>query len=167
MPNWTSNKIEVEGPADQLRVFLDAIKGENGVLDFNSLIPMPSLLRHTNSGTNTIDGVAVHSWYVEQEADYANGVKEIARRFTQAEEDELNQIGYRSWYEWSIQHWGTKWNACDPEIIDEGSYRIDITFNTAWSAPMPIFKALKATFPTLTIRCHWRDEDESEYPHEF
>ena len=64
MPNWTSNSIYAEGSPEQISEFLDKIKGDNGVLDFNSIIPMPEILRHTGSGSCTIEGRRVAEWYV-------------------------------------------------------------------------------------------------------
>ena len=59
MPNWTSNRIFAEGSPEQVSEFIKKIKGENGPLDFNSIIPMPELLRNTGSGGRAIDGQQV------------------------------------------------------------------------------------------------------------
>jgi Ferredoxin-like domain in Api92-like protein len=42
---------------------------------------------------------------------------------------------------------------------------LDISFNTAWSAPVPIFRKIIETFPKLSFHCEWRDEDEPEMVH--
>ncbi len=170
MPNWTSNSIYAEGSPEQISEFLEKIRGENGILDFNSIIPMPKLLRHTASGGREIDGKKVSEWYVIEHADYENKKPDKARLFTAEEEAELQQLGARSWYDWSINNWGTKWNACRAEIEDEGAVKygyIRITFETAWDAPEPILKKLADMFPLLSLRCEWRHEDESSYPHQL
>jgi hypothetical protein len=61
----------------------------------------------------------------------------------------MEKYGARSWYEWSIQHWGTKWNACDPEVTDNGDSSLHVKFDTAWDFPFPIFEKLVTDFPTL------------------
>jgi hypothetical protein len=168
MPNWTTNRIHAEGSPAQISEFLEAIRGENGVLDFHRIIPMPELLKRTASGGRIIDGQYVSEWYVIEHADYANGKPEKVRLFTAEEEAELENLGHRSWYGWSIANWGTKWNACDPEIEDEDSPQwgyAAITFRTAWDAPEPVFHRLAAMFPFLSLTCEWRHEDESEFPH--
>lgn len=58
------------------------------------------------------------------------------------------------WYKWSIENWGTKWNAYDISV--DGNV---IRFDTAWSCPMPIFKELHRKFPNFTIDIKYADED--------
>ena len=46
-----------------------------------------------------------------------------------------------NWYDWNCEHWGTKWDACEPdEFWDNDS--LELKFNTAWSQPEPIFEAI-------------------------
>lgn len=60
----------------------------------------------------------------------------------------FNLINYRcvDWYDWANEHWGTKWNACDPtEFIKHTENLIDryeCSFNTAWNPPYPIVKEI-------------------------
>src|SRR6266478_2235736 len=155
MPNWTSNYIHAEGDPSDIRAFLDAIKADDTVLDFNRIIPMPELLKHTGSGQCTIDSKTVSSWYLIDD--------KHSRLFTPEEEEQLAEIGYSSWYDWSCAHWGTKWNACRAVIADEsdialGCVRID--FNTAWDAPVPVLKKIVEMFPAIACECRWRHEDE-------
>jgi hypothetical protein len=56
MSNWTSNIIRVEGPEAAMREFLNHFKGDDEPFDFNRIIPMPAILRHTGSGARTFDG---------------------------------------------------------------------------------------------------------------
>jgi Ferredoxin-like domain in Api92-like protein len=161
MPNWTSNTLRIEGSEPDLRAFLDAVKWQDQIFDFNRIIPMPELLKHTGSGYQTLDGKEVHEWYViGNEADLLFNDKSV-RLFTPEEEATLKALGHRSWYTWSNEHWGTKWNACNAELraeaITDGF--VEITFDTAWDAPGPIFRKLFARFPKLKIICTWQHED--------
>ncbi|HEX3747652.1 MAG TPA: hypothetical protein VHW09_27140 [Bryobacteraceae bacterium] len=165
MPNWTSNRIYIEGERADIRAFLKAVKWEDELFDFNRIAPMPEILKHTASGHTTINGVAVKSWYVVKE--WEKDSPEQTRLFTAEEEAELAAIGHRDWYSWSIQNWGTKWNACSVDIDDasvEYGYT-EITFNTAWDAPIPLLHKMVEMFPKLTFDCRWRHEDDSPYPH--
>jgi hypothetical protein len=168
MPNWTSNRIYIEGERADIRAFLEAVKWEDELFDFNRIIPRPEILNHTGSGHREIDGKEVESWYIVKEAKYEPPQEqEIVRQFTSEEEDELKAIGHRDWYSWSVQNWGTKWNACRVEI-DDASIKygaIEITFETAWSAPTLVLRKMVEMFPKLTFDCRWRHEDESPYPH--
>lgn len=49
----------------------------------------------------------------------------------------LETYHHLNWFDWAIENWGTKWNAMNTHIKD--NY---ITFDTAWSVPMPILIAL-------------------------
>lgn len=160
MPNWTQNTLRISGTPADIRAFLEAVKWEDELFDFNRLIPMPAILKHTSSGFHKFDGVEHRAWYVEnpEETDWS---KRIERAFTPEEEATLKDIGYTSWYEWSIKHWGTKWNSCraelcEPNTIDDG--HTVIRFDTAWSMPQPIADKVFEMFPNLEIEWEWSDE---------
>lgn len=59
-----------------------------------------------------------------------------------------------NWLDWSIDHWGTKWNAYEHEERENGFVSL-----TAWSAPHPVIEKLAKDYPKLTIRHRWADED--------
>tara|TARA_R110000823_G_C15539677_1_gene457949 strand:+ start:81 stop:485 length:405 start_codon:yes stop_codon:yes gene_type:complete len=51
-------------------------------------------------------------------------------------------------YQWCLDNWDTKWNACDVEREYNPKYgdEVEYTFNTAWSPPENIFRELKNKF---------------------
>ena len=162
MPNWTSNHISIEGEAADIRAFLEAVKWEDKIFDFNRLIPMLELLKRTVSGFMTIDGKKVESWIEDKDSEG----KTVPRCFNADEQRELEQIGYSNWYDWAVANWGTKWNACRVEIHDASQHRYaEVSFDTAWSAPVPVLLKMRKQFPRLTFDCQWRYEDESQFPH--
>lgn len=61
-----------------------------------------------------------------------------------------------TWYEWAIANWGTKWNACEPEVDVQARV---ITFDTAWAAPEGVVNALAARFPYINWKWFYADED--------
>lgn len=165
MPNWTSNHIFAEGAEADLRAFLEAIKWQDQLFDFNRIIPMPEILKHTACGGRNFDGKKVASWFVENpDAEFKD---RIERPFTPEEETALADIGCDNWYDWAVANWGTKWNASCVEIDQDGlEYGcLEITFLTAWSAPGPVLEKMIGMFPGLTFHCEWRHEGESAYPH--
>jgi hypothetical protein len=167
MPNWTSNTIRARGPDDAMRAFLEAVRTRDEPFDFNALIPMPELLRHTGKGGMTIDGQKLSNWYVidpDREHQPRNPNDPANERpFTDAEKAALADIGYADWYDWSCAHWGTKWNACKADVRELcGGELIEITFNTAWAAPIPIFRKLVEMFPAIEFEFSWTDEDEPD-----
>lgn len=62
-----------------------------------------------------------------------------------AREQEL--YGENNWYDWSIKHWGTKWNAADV-YADPGEY---YEFQTAWDPCEPVIAELARIFPEATF----------------
>ena len=37
-----------------------------------------------------------------------------------------------NWYNWNITNWGTKWDASDPELVEESDISLQYRFNTPW-----------------------------------
>lgn len=58
-----------------------------------------------------------------------------------------------TWYEWSIENWGTKWNSSRCSYDNN-----TIIFETAWSTPEPIFQRLSEEFPKDIIEVDYADE---------
>lgn len=80
----------------------------------------------------------------------------------------LKKYGYTDWYEWRVNNWGTKWNACDSDSLDSlmpvrssenGQYVMGYTFETAWSMPNGIYVGLSKMFPEITLEVQYADED--------
>jgi hypothetical protein len=66
------------------------------------------------------------------------------------------------WYNWSIAHWGTKWDASEPRIISESKTCLEYGFDTAWSPPMEWLASVGPKFPMLTLRL-WYAEGGSYF----
>ena len=74
---------------------------------------------------------------------------------------------FTDWYNWSIENWGTKWNAYSHEdvqdkaslekAIQEGE--VVIRFDTAWSAPVPVIEKVASMFKEHELKFRWADED--------
>ncbi len=69
-----------------------------------------------------------------------------------------NQLtyGYPTWYRFCSAKWGTKWNTEEGCLLDDDG---KLRFDTAWSAPIPVLKALSEKFPTVSFHHAWADED--------
>ena len=65
-----------------------------------------------------------------------------------------------NWYDWSVNHWGTKWDATDPDIYWICPDEVSIIFDTAWSAPYPVYSKLDEEYgEELFISIEYADED--------
>lgn len=47
MPNWTYTTIEFEGTPEDVEQIFNTIKGENGIIDFDKIIPAPECIKNT------------------------------------------------------------------------------------------------------------------------
>ena len=163
MPNYVKNILSFDGDPDQVSRLFSAIKGENGLMDFNKLIPMPPELE-IESGSRTDAGFKEYMGFVadtgfrtELEQPYLAAPPEIDREEWDLGKQTFHNIrefGCPTWYEWRVQNWGTKWNASSAEIA-EGR----MSFLTAWNAPEPVIEKLSEMFPTVSIHYVWADED--------
>ncbi len=68
-------------------------------------------------------------YYVVEE-NYGHTIEEIGKYYLGLEE----KYGCSDWYNWACEHWGTKWDACEAEISDDGD-KYSIRFDTAWGCP--------------------------------
>ena len=129
--------------------------------DFNALIPMPKDLQGYSSPVDIIS----KEEYALQEIKYEKWVKTpkeerkpsyFIRSMTQEISDRFKQeCGFDSWYEWTVQNWGTKWQ---PEAcVDFGEAWVISDFLTAWSPPEPIYHKLCELFPNLDIKWHYNE----------
>ena len=73
--------------------------------------------------------------------------------------DNIDKYGTSSWYHWSIKFWGTKWDASDPCLSQDSDTEVCVEFETAWSAPVPIFEKLVELFPDMNMTLKFADED--------
>lgn len=65
----------------------------------------------------------------------------------------VQRYGWKDWYDWSIDNWGTKWNACHEYIDDDNQV---IEFETAWSMPEGVIKEICKYTP---VRVEYADEN--------
>lgn len=68
--------------------------------------------------------------------------------------DNVKLYGYKDWYDWSINNWGTKWNAKQTEIQDNVIY-----FETAWDDVRCLIFELSKQYPDYTFEFEYSNED--------
>lgn len=183
MPNHITNIVKYEGDADRIKEMLEQIKVDEfgiGTIDFNKLIPMPESL-NIESGSRTDRGLKAYKEFLEiytfgrkvEDLDLLNVPAESEEKFLEIRKDvergdwELGkkafqntyQYGYSTWYEWSINNWGTKWNSYG--YSEDMSYaKMDaLYFTTAWSSPHPVINKLAEIFSDIKFSHEWADED--------
>ena len=140
MPNYCSNVVEIQGPQHILKTLVEHR------LDFMKIHPYPKELDIT-AGREGPD-------------DSPEQIRLVA-----AEKSNLKRYGYRNWYDWCVNNWGTKWNAggdndamqvdYDEDVNDQGIALFQ--FDTAWAPPLGVLEKLMETHPELSIECRYHE----------
>jgi hypothetical protein len=74
--------------------------------------------------------------------------------------EEEEHYGKNNWYDWSREHWGTKWNACESEVAeydDTLAYR----FATAWDCPRGVVEPVVDLAHELGLSVVWDCDHEA------
>ena len=134
MPNWCWNHLEVTGDEKQLQEFVEKSTTnleKDNEFSFNGTHPQPEDLNIT-CGTQTQE---------EKEQAMLNKAK----------------YGYTDWYEWRCAEWGTKWDACEPNIGDNDINLFSVSFDTAWSPPIAWIQNILKDFPDLCFTLEYEE----------
>lgn len=102
-----------------------------------------------------LSGIDLHS--KESREDIVLNFK-IVEYQSRLHEENLQNYGYATWYDWSIENWGTKWNASHTQIHDEGSNFLVFSFDTAWGMPTPIYEKMVEDYPNLEFSIEVTEE---------
>ena len=185
MPNHITNILTIQADDKTVQSILESVKSDEcglGSLDFNKVIPMPESLRIESGSRSShalelyrsflqygVDIASMDVQNVEIPLDHKEAVTVLLEKYKKLIKDdpELRQFGkqcheniqnygHADWYGWSVENWGTKWNAYDFDAYDGGN---SIAFSTAWSAPTPIIEKLSEQYPDVLIKHQWADED--------
>jgi hypothetical protein len=158
MPNHVTNIVSAP------KEVLDFMKSEDNDFNFENLVPMPECL-NISEGTETEFGLALvtgdvpfhyeEGKFQERLQSYSKDKLLELKKLGQQALDNREKLGHQSWYGWSCEFWGTKWNSYDVERYDDDT----VEFLTAWSCPIPIFEALSEKFPNAKIEVEFADED--------
>ena len=140
MPNWCSNEVSIiaenEEGTEELKQFIkdcfteEEEGDEKPLLDFEKVIPYPDSAPPKYPQAINIEEQMQHpfsKWY--------------------------NDFGY----DWCIENWGTKWNACE-QVNVLGEEEIDLDFQTAWSPPQGIYKKIQTRLPNCSISWFYRED---------
>jgi len=65
------------------------------------------------------------------------------------------------WYDWRLKYWDTKWDCYDLEIDeDDLPHGFEVSFNTAWSPPEGICRAMRKQYPDIDISWFYDEPGE-------
>lgn len=136
MPNWCENNLSIYGKIEDMDKFINVISiGGGGYELLEKLYPTPEEL--------DIGDVP----FVPDDRQIANEKK----------------YGYKSWYDWRIDNWGTKWPESDLSIGQEYSVSnngrgvIAFNFETAWAPPIEAFNKIAKDYPNLLFCLYYEE----------
>lgn len=135
MPNWCSNELVIEGPADKVAQLVNEVAQPYSALyrDFDPSNPGTFVQKQS-----TVEGPLL-LW---------NIVKPTSEELHGYWGDE-NDNG--SWYAWNVKCWGTKWDLGNGTSVDHTPGRVTYNFESAWSPPMAAMDILATSNPDLNF----------------
>lgn len=171
MPNHCYNEVKAK------KEILDEIFDyEKGIVTFNKIIPMPKELEESVADGSTKIKKAMYlfmngdkdlleaKWENNKEVQqkyktFDNMVKALFEKYPKEEVIRsykcLQKYGTDNWYDWRIEHWGTKWDAYDCQgNPNEGI----LVFSTAWNPPDEIVKAICEKYPDSDLDWFYEEE---------
>ena len=180
MPNYVRTRISFVGDKKQVDELKKFVKGEykkdNGEtrvveFDFRKIIPIPEDLMISSSSAGDcgmcyliLNDKSSFAWtnddrsFMErmendkkEKPEFFNECIELGKKYLA----NISKYGYKDWYSFCINNWGTKWNACNPEWISDDQ----VEFDTAWSFCYKVIKKLSEIFPEIIIEFEYADED--------
>lgn len=133
MPNWCENDLKISGPKEKIEECLEFIGEE---FDFTKLIPYAEPY------------VSMDADFPEYSSDDFEEKLEAYKAKWNSEKDGFNSGGY----EWCVANYGTKWSRGYNVVHYTHPLRGQcVSFETAWTPPTPVIKALAIKFPELTF----------------
>ena len=150
MPNWCHQTLEIQGPNEEINLFIKAItiEGETDKYSLNQMFPCPEDL------VNTISGVGGDkAGQTLRDKQYASN---------------LEKYGYKDWYDWNCDNWGTKWGACDVELrdttvleSDSSTSHVGISFESAWSPATQLIQKISESYPNCIFGLSFTEESNA------
>ena len=139
MPNWVYNTMTINGDKDD-------------VAKFAKQASKPALF--TSEGESTSEFSFANFIHPPQHA-LESGEYWATNGFQGGE-----TVGNtpNNWYNWNNKYWGTKWDACEPDVMSIDDTLVTYSFNTAWAPPMPVFEAMVRQFPRLGFFIRYEEE---------
>ena len=152
MPNWCNNTVELYH--DDPVMIERARKAFNDGALLNEFIPVPADLQIVAGCVGAKDDP-----------------KQIA--LEEAEQRNIAKYGYKTWYDFCVAEWGTKWDVgADGYNADDIPGGLMLTFDSAWSPPVNAYEKLvdmgfsiRAMYyePGMAFAGIWNDGDDDFY----
>ena len=180
MPNWVRTRLTFNGEKNRVAEIKELVKttgkddegrGYTNEFDFNKVVPMPEELDIVSSSSGEcgmryliLKDKHLISWTDDDRSFMERMEKQKEKNPNRFNEDiklgkkylrNISKYGYKDWYNFRCDKWGTKWNSSEAEWIADNC----VEFETAWGFCHPIVKKLSEMFPDVEIVFCFADED--------
>lgn len=153
MPNWVYNTLAVTGEPELVEEFRVAISQPYESRHAESVWDEETKTWNQIPKVQMIESV-FSAWNIIHPED------EILDEYFSVADAERPA---NNWYAWNLKNWGTKWGACDSEILDDETYSgvrtILYKYETAWGTLGQEFMAkMSQMFPFLIFHLEYEEE---------
>ena len=180
MPNWVRTRLTFNGEKNRVAEIKELVKttgkddegrGYTNEFDFNKVVPMPEELDIDSSSSGEcgmryliLKDKHLILWTDDDRSFMERMEKQKEKNPNRFNEDielgkkylsNISKYGYKDWYNFRCDKWGTKWNSSEAEWIADNC----VEFETAWGFCYPIVKKISEMFPDVAIEAEWSDED--------
>lgn len=164
MPNIAENILKIKGTKQQIEEvvnYLNPNDNKSEVIDFNNIKKMPSDLDITAS---SLGDVFYEYLYNNEKIDdlkllkktFVNGnVNDIKKglELAIAYNNNIKNYGYKEWYDWCEENWGSKWNAFDSSFDGNDTF----FFETASNGVNELIELLSKRFEDVEFEYKWHE----------
>ena len=180
MPNWVRTRLTFNGEKNRVAEIKELVKttgkddegsGDTNEFDFNKVVPMPEELDIVSSSSGEcgmryliLKDKHLISWTDDDRSFMERMEKQKEKNPNRFNEDiklgkkylrNISKYGYKDWYNFRCDKWGTKWNSSEAEWIADNC----VEFETAWGFCYPIVQRISEMFPDVEIVFCFADED--------
>jgi len=157
MPNHVDCDFWILGNVNKIKKFLAIAKEGDCILSANKFIPYPKEFKDLDDKRRLAEKEATANLATAQQNHASTHIVDYLK--SKLSEVYCMDDGFNSGgYEWCRDNWGTKWGIYDTVIedsnledVEEEFGKVFISFNSAWSPPLPIIKKMAEAFPDLTF----------------
>jgi hypothetical protein len=138
------NILKVDGDAEQLTSFKEAVAGDDTDLSFDKLVPVPQQLLSVSVPVTMVS----EEQYAKRKTATGGSRLPITKRIAA---DYQKRFGAHNWFDWCLQNWGVKWDVTATLKVDRKNY-LEYWFESASQAPLPWLRTVARRFPSLRFR---------------
>lgn len=147
-------RIEIGSNSHNAEIFINATE-RNDWSGVNEKLTLPNWIKFAGieEGLGASDSEKRHQMLNYIKTQTTEELLEQARKIPEY----LRIFGAENWYDWSCINWGTKWDACEPTVLNNDYLGFQVNFDTAWSPPIPWVMKCEELYPKLSFTLEYEE----------